>query len=118
MPETFPASEPATCPACGLALAMGARAARSRNSIIAAVVLLLPVLIILLFRKPEVTIPTTLIVAPALALSGGIVLGLRLGRTPLTKAGLVVGLTLVLLVCSEALLFFGCAAANIDPIRS
>ena len=114
LPETFPASTPAICPACDLALAGGARTARSRNTLSVAVVLLLPVLISLLFRKSEVTIFTTLFVAPLLALSGGILMGLRLGRTPLTQAGWCVGLTIVLLVCSEALLSFGCAADKID----
>ena len=85
-----------------------------RNAIFAGVVLVLPLVAMLVVRHSEAPIAISLIVAPALSLMGGIILGMRTGTTHLKRLGLGIAWTFLLLVGSEALIFFGCASGVVE----
>lgn len=85
-----------------------------RNAIFAGVVLFAPLVALLVVRPSDAPIVTSLIMAPALSLMGGIILGMRTGTTHPKRLGLAIAWTFLLLVGSEALLFFGCTSGVVD----
>ncbi len=89
-----------------------------RNAIFASVVLVLPlvVMLVVMLVAPHTAAPIviSLIVAPALSLIGGIILGMRTGTTHPETLGLAIAWTFLLLAGSEALLFFGCASGVVE----
>lgn len=89
-----------------------------RNATFAGAVLVLPlvVLLVALLVAPHTAAPIviSLMVAPALSLIGGIILGMRTGTTHLKRIGLAIAWTFLLLAGSEALLFFGCASGVVE----
>ena len=76
-------------------------------------VLLLPSLALLLIRTPDAAFVIALIVTPALSLMGGILLGLRLGRSASGKLMLTMLTALALLICAETLLSLSCSFVGV-----
>ena len=74
--------------------------------------LFLPVLALLAFRRIDAVLILGIWVAPPLSLIGGVVLGIRLGRSSMVRFGLALLLTLGLLIGSEGLLFLGCSLGH------
>lgn len=100
------------CPSCHGALGGRARSL-PWNPLIAAAVLLLPLVALLvaspLFPVADVGMIIALIGAPVIALIGGITLGIRIGHSLALRVTLALALPPVLLVGSKVILLAGCS---------